>query len=75
MKIYEIKNKEDMADALLQMLEQETGERIFTLRIIEEFDDALETIVIFEDKRILLGKIGVQEINGKLAFRMKANFI
>lgn len=75
MKIYEVNNKEDLADELIATLEKDTKQKIFTLRIIGEMDDSLETIIVFEDKSVLMGKIMIQEIKGNMAFRVQGNFI
>lgn len=75
MKIYEVNNQADLADELIQTIEKDSKQKIFTLRIIGESDDRLETIIVFEDKSVLMGKIKVQEIEGKMAFRVQGNFI
>ena len=75
MKIYEANNQADLADELIKTLEKDAKQKIFTLRIIGESDERLETIIVFEDKSVLMGKIKVQEINGKMAFRVQGNFI
>jgi hypothetical protein len=75
MKIYEANNQADLADELIKTLEMDAKQKIFTLRIIGESDERLETIIVFEDKSVLMGKIKVQEINGKMAFRVQGNFI
>jgi hypothetical protein len=75
MKIYEANNQADLADELIKTLEMDAKQKIFTLRIIGESDEKLETIIVFEDKSVLMGKIKVQEINGKMAFRVQGNFI
>jgi len=75
MKIYEANNQADLADELIKTLEKDAKQKIFTLRIIGESDEKLETIIVFEDKSVLMGKIKVQEINGKMAFRVQGNFI
>jgi hypothetical protein len=75
MRIYEAKNDEDFTDALLQMMEQDTGKKIFTMRILEHNEDGLESLIVFEDKNILMGKIKVTTIKGKLAIRMQGNYI
>ena len=75
MKIYEVNNQADLADELIQTIEKDSKQKIFTLRIIGESDDKLETIIVFEDKSVLMGKIKVQEIEGKMAFRVQGNFI
>jgi hypothetical protein len=75
MKIYEANNQADLADELIKTLELDAKQKIFTLRIIGESDEKLETIIVFEDKSVLMGKIKVQEINGKMAFRVQGNFV
>jgi hypothetical protein len=75
MKIYEANNQADLADELIKTLEMDAKQKIFTLRIIGESDEKLETIIVFEDKSVLMGKIKVQEINGKMAFRVQGNFV
>jgi len=75
MKIYEVNNQADLADELIKTLEKDANQKIFTMRIIGESDDRLETIIVFEDKSVLMGKIKVQEINEKMAFRVQGNFI
>jgi hypothetical protein len=75
MKIYEANNQADLADELIKTLEKDAKQKIFTVRIIGESDDKLETIIVFEDKSVLMGKIKVQEIEGKMAFRVQGNFI
>jgi hypothetical protein len=75
MKIYEANNQADLADELIKTLEMDAKQKIFTLRIIGESDERLETIIVFEDKSVLMGKIKVQEINGKMAFRIQGNFV
>jgi hypothetical protein len=75
MNIYELGDKEEIADALIQMMEQQTEKKVFTLRVIGEKKAALETIVVFEDKSVLMGSIFVETMMGKLACRIQGNFI
>lgn len=75
MRMYNVENKEELADALLQVIEQDSGQKVFTLRIIGEFEDALDSLIIFEDKSVLMGKISVETIGGNPAFRIRGNFI
>ena len=71
--------EEDIVDALSRMLEQETGQKIFTLRVIDnqekEESEVIETLVVFENKSILNAFISIQTIEGKLAARMQGNYI
>jgi hypothetical protein len=75
MNLYQAENEEDFMDSMLQMMEQDTGKKIFTMRILEHTEEGLETVIVFEDKHILMGIIKVQTIMGKLAIRMQGNYI
>jgi hypothetical protein len=75
LKIYELGDKEEIADALIQMMEQQTQKEVFTMRIVGEQKNALEAFIVFTDKSVLMGKIKVETIQGKLAARIQGNFI
>lgn len=75
MKIFHQQNQEEIVESITRMIEQETKSNIFTLRILNEAEDGLETLVVLEDKSVLMGLISVQTIDGKLACRMQANYI
>ena len=75
MKIFNQGNKEEIVESIERMLESETGQKIFTLRVLDDVEEGLETLVVLEDKSVLMGLISVQEVQGKLAFRMQLNYI
>lgn len=77
MKIYyDLDSKEDdFVDAFLKTLEKDTKKKIFTMKILEQTKEGLESMVVFEDKTVLHGFIKVQEVNKKLAMRMQGNWI
>lgn len=78
MKIYEAKDDERLEDAIFEMIEKDTGKKIFTIRVFDHqyVKTALECVVVFEDKSVLMGSIYVNEmIKGKAAFRLKGNFV
>lgn len=75
MRLYQAENEEDFLDSLLQMMEQDTGKKIFTMRVLEHTHEGLETLIVFEDKQILMGIIKVGSIQGKMAIRMQGNYI
>lgn len=75
MKIFNQGNQEEIVESIERMLESETGQKIFTLRVLDDVEEGLETLVIMEDKSVLMGLISVQEVQGKLAFRMQLNYI
>ena len=75
MKTYEAEEDEKLIDSIIKTLEQDTGKKIFTLRVLDHTTEALEVLIVFDDKEILTGKIKVTTIEGKLAIRMQGNFI
>lgn len=75
MKIFQQDSEEDIVDSMTRMLEQETGTKIFTIKVLNQVEEGLETVVVFEDKSVLMGLISVQTIDGKLACRMQGNYI
>lgn len=75
MNIYQAENEEDFVDSLIQMMEQDTGKKIFTMRVLEHTVQGLDALIVFEDKSILQGQIKVGSIKGKLAIRMQGNYI
>jgi hypothetical protein len=76
MNIYDaVVNEEDFVDSLIQMIEQDTGKKIFTMKVLDHTEDGLETLIVFEDKNILRGMIKVGTMNEKLAIRMQGNFM
>jgi hypothetical protein len=81
-----LKNDEEIAEIMIQELEQQTGKEVFTLRIVGEQSNALEAIVVFTDKSVLMGKITVgsaadvfnetdEAVKGKLSTRIQGNYI
>jgi hypothetical protein len=75
MNIYQAKDDQDFVDSLIQMLEQDTQKKIFTLRVLDHTVEGLETLIVFEDQSILMGMIKVQPIKGKIGLRMQGNYI
>jgi hypothetical protein len=75
MNIYEAENEEDFIDSLIQMIEQDTGKKIFTMKVLDHTEDGLETLIVFEDKNILRGMIKIGTVNEKFAIRMQGNFM
>ena len=75
MNIYQAENDQEFMDSLLQMLEQETGKKIFTIRILDHTNEGLETLIIFEDREVLMGMIKVGTIKGKMGIRVQGNYI
>lgn len=75
MNIYETTEHEDVVKALTDTLEKETGNTIFTIRILDEGEEGLDTIVVFNDQSVLRTWIQVQTVNGRLAMRMRGNYL
>ncbi len=75
MNVYEAMDEADLVDSLILMLEKDSGKKIFTMRILEHVEDGLEALVIFEDKNVMMGKISVGSMQGKLAVRLQGNYI
>ena len=75
MKIYDVQNEEEIVEVLTKSLEKQTKSKIFTMRILGDFEDAIEAVVVFENKKILMGRIHVTTYQGKLACRIQGNFI
>ncbi len=77
MKKFDQAPDEEITEAITRMLEKETGQKIFTMRVeqVEADDLALDTIVVMEDKSVLKGLISIQTIDGKMACRMQLNYV
>jgi hypothetical protein len=75
LKIHHIENEENVIEALIETLEKEAGDKVFTLRITGESNDWVEILVVFENKEILFGKFTVQTLGEKLACRIQGNYI
>jgi hypothetical protein len=69
---------DDIVKGVEESLEKEIGQKIFTMRIINDFneqDNTLDTLVVFEDRSILNARIVLLTSNDKLVFRIQGNFI
>lgn len=75
MNFFAQKDGEEITDALLNSIEEQTGKKIFTMRVINETEEGLDVIVVFTDKNILNGCISVQVIDGNLACRIRGNYL
>ena len=77
MLIYEQHEEEEMAEAITRILEDSTGKKVLRFDITaENVDcDTLEAIVVFKDGSILDAELLVQRIKGRLACRVRGNFI
>lgn len=75
MNIYEMEKDEDLVESLLEMVEKNTGKKIFTMKVLDQVDEGLDVIIAFEDKSILKGLISTQEIDGRMACRVRGNYL
>jgi hypothetical protein len=67
----------NLGESIIESIELETQKEIFALSILDKNKEEteLETIIVFTDRMILLAKITIEEIGGKLATRIKGNFV
>lgn len=79
MNIYELNdeeiNEDKIVEAMIETLERDTGNKVFTIRVVDRVKDKLESLIVFEDKSVLMGEISVEIIGGKMACRIKGNYI
>lgn len=77
MKIYEASERDDVVESIINTLEKETGSKVFTMRVLEDkgFEEGFEMIVVLENKSVLMGLITVEKVNGKLASRIRMNYL
>lgn len=75
MKLYEAYDDNEIVDVLTKTLEEKAESTIFTFRTLGEVEDALEMVVIFENRMVFMGLIYVTGYKGKLACRVQGNFI
>ena len=67
----------DIVEDIIQTLERETGQKIFTMRILGENtkENALEFVAAFESKMMMKGILIWRPMKGRLAIKVKANFL
>lgn len=67
----------DIVEAVIQTLERDAGQKIFTMKIVgeNEKEHSLEFIAAFESKMMMIGFIFCEQIKGRLAIRVKGNFL
>ena len=75
MKVYEAHREKEIIEVMTKALEERTKSKIFTMSILGDLEDAIEAIVVFENKKILMGKIFITTYRGKIACRIQGNFI
>lgn len=74
-----VNSKNEIADDIIKTLEEQTGQKIFTLRVLDhqqETETDLPILVVFEDKSILRGEIIIQKTGKKeMAARVRGSYI
>jgi hypothetical protein len=75
MKIYEAHSEKEILNIMTKSLEEQTKSKIFTMSILAELEDAIEAVVVFENKKILMGRIFLTTYRGRIACRIQGNFI
>lgn len=72
-------NHDDILRGIEETLEKETGEKIFTMRVLnrprQSDDNHLEVLVVFEDRSVLINRVTTLSTDGKVAIRMQGQFI
>lgn len=69
-------NLENIGEELTEVLEEQTGKKIFTFRVLgQSNDNELETVAIFENREVLHLFITVEPIEGKAGMRMRGKYI
>lgn len=77
MELYEIVNEGDPFDAFISGIEKSVGSDIFTWKILEQNQEGLLSVIVFEDKRVLYGyvKADANSLKEHMGLRIQANFI
>jgi ADP-ribose pyrophosphatase YjhB (NUDIX family) len=65
---------EEIAAAIRKTIEQETGQKVYHIRLLDHVKDGLRVHIILENAA-LEGLVTVHEIEGKIACRLQANYI
>jgi hypothetical protein len=65
---------EEIAAAISEIIEKETGQQVFHIRMLEEIKEGLRVHIILENA-VLEGLVTVHEIEGKIACRIQANYL
>lgn len=68
-------SEDELGKELMKTVEQQTEKKVFTMRILGERENALDTVIIFDDKTVLMSKISVMEHEGNLAYRIQGDYI
>lgn len=78
MNMYRPSEKQDIVEGILEMMEKDTGKKVFTIRVLGDTDGnehAIDVIVVFKDQCIMMGHLIAEKIQGKLAIRVQGDFI
>jgi hypothetical protein len=65
---------EEIAAAIAKTIEQETGQKVMHIRLLDEIKEGLRVHIILENA-VLEGLVTVHEIEGKIACRLQANYL
>lgn len=68
---------EDVVEAVIKTLERDSGEKIFTMKILgeNEKEHVLEFVAAFESKMMMIGIIHCRMMKGRLAVQVQGNFL
>lgn len=70
-----IEDYDEIFDTVTTTVENETGKKIFTMRLLKDDDTQLELIVIFEDRSVLNALLTIGREDGLLVCRFQGNWI
>lgn len=70
-----IEDYDEIFDTVTTTVENETGKKIFTMRLLKDDDTQLELIVIFEDRSVLNAVLTIRREDGLLVCRFQGNWI
>lgn len=75
MNIYSLEKNQEIAEAIEETIERETGQKVFTIRILSEIEEGLEVLIVLKNKNVLMGLVSILEVEDKIACRIQANYI
>jgi hypothetical protein len=65
---------EEIAEAITKTIEQATGQKVVHIRLLDQIQEGLRVHIILQNAA-LEGFVTVHEIEGKIACRLRANYI
>jgi hypothetical protein len=78
MKVFQTNNALDIVAEIIEMMENDTRKKVFTIRVLGETDgndNAIDIIIVFKDECIFMGKLIAEKFQGKKGIRIQGDFI